>query len=47
MGPPVYYSTLGIPGLLQVTQDAGCICRHLEFDQHPQSHLFVVVQRRA
>ena len=47
MGRPTYYSTLGIPGLLQVTQDSGCICRHLEFDQHPQSHLFVVVQRRA
>ena len=23
---PVYYRALRIPGLLQVTQDAGCIC---------------------
>ena len=47
MGPAVYYSTLGIPGLLEVIKDAGCICRHLEFDQHPQKHLYVVAQRAA
>jgi predicted TPR repeat methyltransferase len=45
MGPEVCYSTLGIPGLLGVVQEAGCVCRHLEFDQYPEKHLFVVVQR--
>ncbi|HEY8606064.1 MAG TPA: methyltransferase domain-containing protein [Noviherbaspirillum sp.] len=45
MGPEVYYSTLGIPGLLDAVSDAGCVCRHLEFDQHPQKHLCVIVQR--
>jgi predicted TPR repeat methyltransferase len=45
MGPGVYYATLGIPGLLDVIKDAGCVCRHLEFDQYPQKHLYIVAQR--
>lgn len=45
MGPAMYYSTLGIPGLLDVIAEAGCLCPHLEFDQYPQKHLFVVAQR--
>jgi predicted TPR repeat methyltransferase len=47
MGPEVCYSTLGIPGLLDVIREAGCVCRHLEFDQYPEKHLFIVVQRPA
>jgi predicted TPR repeat methyltransferase len=45
MGPEIYYSTLGIPGLIKVLADAGCICRHLEFDQYPEKHLCIVAQR--
>ena len=45
MGPAVYYGSLGIPGLLEVIREAGCICRHLEFDQHPEKHLCIIVQR--
>lgn len=47
MGPALYYSTLGIPGLLQVIQEAGCVLRHLEFDQWPRPHLVIVAQRAA
>lgn len=47
MGPAVYYGSLGIPGLLDALRDAGCICRHLEFDQFPEKHLFVIAQRTA
>lgn len=47
MGPLVYYSTLGVSGLLDVIKDAGCVCRHLELDQYPQKHLYVIVQRVA
>ncbi|KEA63740.1 putative methyltransferase Atu0936 [Marinobacterium lacunae] len=47
MGPEVYYSTLGIPGFLKVIDEAGCICKHLEFDQHPELHLYFIVQRPA
>ena len=45
MGPALHYSTLGIPSLLAVIAEAGCACRHLEFDQAPQKHLYLVVQR--
>jgi hypothetical protein len=47
MGPAVQYSTLGIPGLLEVIAQARCVCRHLEFDQLPEKHLVVVAQRPA
>ncbi len=47
MGPEVYYGTLGIPGLLAAIADAGCVCRHLEYDQHPERHVYLVVQRPA
>lgn len=45
MGPEVYYSTLGIPGLLEAIGEAGCLVRHLEFDQPPEKHLCIIVQR--
>jgi len=45
MGPELYYATLGIPGLLDLVGQAHCVCRHLEFDQFPQNHLVVIVQR--
>lgn len=45
MGPPVYYSVLGIPKTLQVISDAGCVCRHLEYDQLPEKHVFLIAQR--
>jgi len=47
MGPALYYGTLGIPALLEVIQEAGCVCRHLEFDQLPHKHLVIAAQRAA
>jgi RimJ/RimL family protein N-acetyltransferase len=44
MGPPMYHATLGIPKTLQVLADSGCVCRHLEYDQHPESHVYIVAQ---
>ena len=44
MGPEVYYSTLGISGIVEVVREAGCLCRHLELDQRPSSHLYVISQ---
>jgi SAM-dependent methyltransferase len=46
MGPPVYYSVLGIPRTVEVLHEEGCICRHLEYDQWPEKHLYVIAQRR-
>ncbi len=36
MGPPVCYSVLGIPRMLELIADGGCVLRHLEHDQLPE-----------
>ena len=45
MGPPMYHATLGISRLLEIMSDSACACRHLEYDQHPELHVFIVAQR--
>lgn len=45
MGPMVYYSALGIPKTLQTVAEAGCVCRHLEYDQLPENHVFLIAQK--
>lgn len=47
MGPAVYYSTLGVHGFLQLCMRPGFVCRHMEYDQHPELHAYLVVQRLA
>jgi SAM-dependent methyltransferase len=47
MGPPMYYSVLGIPRTLEVLAESGCVCRHLQYDQWPESHVYVIAQKRA
>ncbi len=45
MGPQIYYSSLGINGFLKLFIRLGCICRHLEYDQYPELHAFLIVQK--
>ncbi len=45
MGPEVYYSTLGTNGFLNLLINLGCICRHLEYDQYPELHTYLIVQK--
>lgn len=45
MGPELYYSTLGINGFLRLFIDLGCVCRHLEYDQYPELHTYLIVQK--
>ena len=45
MGVPMYHSTLGIPATLALIDNCGCVCRHLEFDQHPEPHVYVIAQK--
>ena len=45
MGPAVSYSVLGIPKTLELLSRFGCVCRHLEYDQHPEPHLFLIAQK--
>ena len=47
MGPPVYYSVLGIPRMLELIADSGCVLRHLEYDQLPEKHLYVIAQKEG
>ena len=45
MDPEVYYSSLGINGFLKLCISLGCICRHLEYDQYPELHAYLIVQK--
>ncbi len=47
MGQPMYHAALGIPKLLEVIPRGGCICRHLEYDQYPELHIYLIVQKAA
>ena len=46
MGPEVYYSTLGISGFLSLLITLGAVCRHLEYDQYPELHTYLIVQEQ-
>ncbi len=45
MGPEVYYSSLGLNGFLKLFIELGCIIRQLEFDQYPEVHTYMVVEK--
>lgn len=45
MGVPMYTGTLGISKTLELLERCGCVCRHLEYDQHPQLHVYVIAQK--
>jgi len=45
MGPEVYYSSLGLKGFLSLFMKMDCIIRHLEFDQHPETHTYAIIQK--
>lgn len=42
---PLYHAALGIPKLLQLVSENDCICRHLEYDQHPERHIYLIIQK--
>ncbi len=45
LGQELYHAVLGIPTLLRIIDKFGCICRHLENDDWPNSHLYIIVQK--
>ena len=45
MGPPMYHATLGIPKTLHFLAEAGCVVRHLEYDQLPEAHVYLIAQK--
>jgi SAM-dependent methyltransferase len=44
-GQPLYHTALGIPKLLRLVDSFECVCRHLEYDQYPEGHLYLIVQK--
>ena len=47
MGPEMYYSSLGVNGFVSLLSGLGCRIRHLEFDQFPELHAYLVVQKKS
>jgi trans-aconitate methyltransferase len=45
MGEPMYHAAIGISQVLQTILAAGCHCRHLEYDQYPEPHVYIVAQK--
>lgn len=39
------YSTLGINAFLTILIEQQCTCRHLEYDQYPEKHVYLVAQK--
>ena len=45
MGQQLHHAALGIPRNLKIVAESECICRHLEYDQYPEMHLYMVIQK--
>lgn len=45
MGVPMYHSAPGISRILEILGRSGCSCRHLEYDQHPAPHVYIIAQK--
>lgn len=46
LGQELYHAALDIPTLLKILGDCGCICRHLENDDWPNPHLYIIAQKK-
>lgn len=45
LGQPLYHAGWAIDDLLRTLSLCQCICRHLEFDQYPEKHLYIIAQK--
>ena len=45
MGVPMYHATIGIPEIFRTLHESACVCRHFEYDQHPELHVYIVAQK--
>jgi hypothetical protein len=39
------YSTLGVNEFLRLLMEFGCTCKHLEYDQYPENHVYIIAQK--
>jgi SAM-dependent methyltransferase len=44
-GQEFAYSTVGVDGFLHILMAQGCTCRHLEYDQYPEKHVYFIAQK--
>jgi SAM-dependent methyltransferase len=44
-GEDFEYSTLGVNEFLRLLNEFGCTCKHLEYDQLPKNHVYIIAQR--
>jgi len=44
-GQELGYSTLGVEEFVKVIGESGCWCRHVEYDQFPEKHVYVIAQK--
>ena len=40
------YSTLGVETFISLLQKYDCFCRHAEYDQWPEGHVFIIAQKQ-
>ncbi len=45
LGQELYHAALGVTALLNILNDCGCVCRHLENDDWPSEHLYIIAQK--
>jgi trans-aconitate methyltransferase len=45
-GQMLYHAAIGIPAILDIIDECHCICRHLENDDWPSNHLYVIIQKK-
>lgn len=46
-GETFEYSTLGVNEFLRLLLEFGCTCKHLEYDQHPENHVYIIAQKAS
>ena len=39
------YSTLGVNEFLRLLMEYGCSCKHVEYDQYPENHVYIIAQK--
>jgi trans-aconitate methyltransferase len=39
------YSTLGVNAFLEILTEQHCTCLHLEYDQYPENHVYIIAQK--
>jgi SAM-dependent methyltransferase len=44
-GQTFEYSTLGVNEFLRLIAKFGCTCKHVEYDQYPENHVYIIAQK--